>query len=548
MDTNEVSAGASKEDSSAKAAKDTSDQDTIPSAPYRDYSQEASPRVTDSGKFKMQTFPMKLHEILSRPEFEHAITWLPHGRAWRISSHKEFEEKVIPLYFRHGRYSSFARQVNGWGFKRIVMGTDYNAYYNEKFLRGQPNLAATMKRLTPQDIAKAKREKEAVAPDFYAISRKFPLPYDELPPSAKPAPKSVKAPDQPPQQYAPVLLQPHAPMVIPPSMATLVGPDTNNLYAANERPPQDQQNQNIDDLRGLEALAHRRNEILQHIGALMDGPSPVNHLNGQLDGASHSFGQSGGISAVAPAPGMGPTAQNVPAEALLMAMLDQMGSGASNPAASLHQHQPFEQMGGVVPNPVTSLHLQHQHLQAVTSRPEPSSDDILAFLQSQLPQAGNQQQQSSSNRALTSMLPPHLLEQLAAIQQAGNQQQISGNGAPTALPRQLLQQLASSQQTQRGDTMTNLLMQHQPGSRFQQVAGGNSQPQSSSTDASASLQRQLQQLAASNQQRQRDESSVMASLQRMSQQPQGNSNEASGTDLQMLLQQLMRKQNQQGFR
>lgn len=58
------------------------------------------------------TFPVKLHLILSNPEFEKIVAWLPHGRAWRILDHKALEEKVIPLYFRHGRYSSFARQVS----------------------------------------------------------------------------------------------------------------------------------------------------------------------------------------------------------------------------------------------------------------------------------------------------------------------------------------------------------------------------------------------------------------------------------------------------
>jgi hypothetical protein len=57
------------------------------------------------------TFPVKLHLILSTKEFAKIVAWLPHGRAWRILDHKALEEKVIPLYFRHGRYSSFARQV-----------------------------------------------------------------------------------------------------------------------------------------------------------------------------------------------------------------------------------------------------------------------------------------------------------------------------------------------------------------------------------------------------------------------------------------------------
>jgi hypothetical protein len=74
---------------------------------------------------------MKLHMMLSTPEFAHIITWLPHGRSWRILKQHEFEEQIIPRFFRHGRYSSFARQVNGWGFRRITQGDDWNSYYHE---------------------------------------------------------------------------------------------------------------------------------------------------------------------------------------------------------------------------------------------------------------------------------------------------------------------------------------------------------------------------------------------------------------------------------
>jgi hypothetical protein len=105
---------------------------------YRDYSKVPPERKDASSSIlfqasstKEQTFPVKLHMILSNPDFQDIIGWLPHGRSWRILQQKAFEEKVIPLYFRHGRYSSFARQVNGWGFRRITNGSDYNSYYHE---------------------------------------------------------------------------------------------------------------------------------------------------------------------------------------------------------------------------------------------------------------------------------------------------------------------------------------------------------------------------------------------------------------------------------
>jgi hypothetical protein len=76
------------------------------------------------------SFPKKLYHMLENDTFSKIIAWLPHGRAFRIFDHKELEDKVIPLYFRHERYSSFARQINGWGFKRLSHGPDHS----KKFL------------------------------------------------------------------------------------------------------------------------------------------------------------------------------------------------------------------------------------------------------------------------------------------------------------------------------------------------------------------------------------------------------------------------------
>jgi len=106
---------------------------------YRDYSHVQPPDPSSNAApaiprrnppNKEATFPMKLHVIISSPEFWE-ISWLPHGRSWRINNPKSFEERVIPIFFRHGRYTSFARQVNGWGFRRITHGSDFNSYYHE---------------------------------------------------------------------------------------------------------------------------------------------------------------------------------------------------------------------------------------------------------------------------------------------------------------------------------------------------------------------------------------------------------------------------------
>lgn len=97
------------------------------------------------------TFALRLHHILSNPDLEHIISWLPHGRAWRIHQKQIFEREVIPTYFHHCRFTSFMRQVSGWGFRRVTSGNDSNAYFHEKFLRGMPHLCSLMRRLKASD-------------------------------------------------------------------------------------------------------------------------------------------------------------------------------------------------------------------------------------------------------------------------------------------------------------------------------------------------------------------------------------------------------------
>jgi hypothetical protein len=120
-------------------------------------------------------FPTKLHHILSDPEYQHVISWMPHGRAWKIHNRDLLISDVVPKYFVQSKCQSFARQLNGWGFKRLQQaGNDFNAYYHKCFLRGMPQLAVLMKRVTPnQGRLLPHVEGE---PNFYEIDKHFRLP------------------------------------------------------------------------------------------------------------------------------------------------------------------------------------------------------------------------------------------------------------------------------------------------------------------------------------------------------------------------------------
>lgn len=65
------------------------------------------------GGARESTFPMKLHRILADPRFQDCICWLPDGKSWRILNNHVFANVVLPEFFKHQKYASFMRQVNG---------------------------------------------------------------------------------------------------------------------------------------------------------------------------------------------------------------------------------------------------------------------------------------------------------------------------------------------------------------------------------------------------------------------------------------------------
>ena len=146
---------------------------------YREHSQDADddPLVPLTPPGKTPNFPAKMHAILSNPDIADIVEWLPHGRSWRITKPREFEHLVLPRYFEHSKFSSFVRQTNGWGFRRISVGSDRNSYYNELFLRGLPHLCKKMKR---HGVSEKFSIDVKYEPDLGAISKLFPVPEETV--------------------------------------------------------------------------------------------------------------------------------------------------------------------------------------------------------------------------------------------------------------------------------------------------------------------------------------------------------------------------------
>ena len=64
----------------------------------------------------------------------------------------EFCSGVLMNYFRHDKYSSFLRQLNLYGFRKVAKGPDVGAYAHPNFMRGRLDQLPEVRRL-PQGHA-----------------------------------------------------------------------------------------------------------------------------------------------------------------------------------------------------------------------------------------------------------------------------------------------------------------------------------------------------------------------------------------------------------
>jgi hypothetical protein len=77
-------------------------------------------------------FAQKVHHMVSDEEGDAScITWMPHGRAFKILFPNLLEKEALPKHFGHSRYSKFLMELKRSGFKPITSGTDRGCYYHE---------------------------------------------------------------------------------------------------------------------------------------------------------------------------------------------------------------------------------------------------------------------------------------------------------------------------------------------------------------------------------------------------------------------------------
>ncbi|KAI5447661.1 Heat stress transcription factor A-4a [Lathyrus oleraceus] len=85
--------------------------------------------------------------MVNDPTTNAIISWSSTNRSFIVWDDLEFSKDLLPRFFRHNNFSSFIRQLNTYGFRKI--GQKQWEFSNDDFVRDQPDLMKNISRRKP---------------------------------------------------------------------------------------------------------------------------------------------------------------------------------------------------------------------------------------------------------------------------------------------------------------------------------------------------------------------------------------------------------------
>ncbi|GLT90916.1 hypothetical protein SLE2022_088310 [Rubroshorea leprosula] len=98
-------------------------------------------------------FLTKTYQLVDDPSVDDLISWNEDGSTFVVWRPAEFARDLLPKYFKHNNFSSFVRQLNTYGFRKLV--PDRWEFANDCFRRGEKGLLIDIQRRKVPPVAPA---------------------------------------------------------------------------------------------------------------------------------------------------------------------------------------------------------------------------------------------------------------------------------------------------------------------------------------------------------------------------------------------------------
>ncbi|KAK4759443.1 hypothetical protein SAY87_022574 [Trapa incisa] len=92
-------------------------------------------------------FLLKTFMLVEDPETDEVISWNAEGSGFVVWKPPEFARDLLPTLFKHCNFSSFVRQLNTYGFRKVA--TSRWEFCNDMFRKGEKELLSQIKRRKP---------------------------------------------------------------------------------------------------------------------------------------------------------------------------------------------------------------------------------------------------------------------------------------------------------------------------------------------------------------------------------------------------------------